>query len=211
MTTGRRVLAAPACGCVCGATLLLLWETAFPQYEGLLHAQRVNAVVLVGSGHADPRLDAPLAAAVASFQAGGGRVAMVGRHAVEADAVLPDNRGGAERLGRALTDLGHRRVGVITGPPGLTTTADRLDGLAAGGVALDLVVEGDFGREGGARGAAALLQRRPTAIVAGSDQAAIGALSVLRARGLRVPADVSLFGFDDIPAARDVTPALSTV
>ena len=50
-----------------------------------------------------------------------------------------------------------------------------------------------------------------TALVAFSDQAAIGALSVLRSRGLSVPGDVSLFGFDDIPAARDVTPALSTV
>ena len=50
-----------------------------------------------------------------------------------------------------------------------------------------------------------------TAIVAHSDQAAIGALSVLRARGVAVPGEVSVFGFDDVPAARDVTPALSTV
>jgi LacI family transcriptional regulator len=184
------------------------------RYVALLHAQRVAALVLAGSGHVDPELDAGLAAQVRSFQAGGGRVAMVGRHAIAADCVTPDNRGGGERLGRALLELGHRRIGVVSGPPGRTTTEDRLAGLAAalGAASVD-VVPGDFGRDGGARGAAALLDRGAglTAIVAASDQAAIGALSVLRGRGLAVPGDVSLFGFDDVPAARDVTPALSTV
>jgi LacI family transcriptional regulator len=183
------------------------------RYVALLHAQRVAALVLAGSGHADPELDAALAAQVGAFRAAGGSVAMVGRHAIAADCVAPDNRGGAERLGRALRELGHRRVGVITGPPGLTTTDDRLAGLTAALAAPAEVVAGDFGRAGGARGAAALLDRRGdlTAIVAASDQAAIGALAVLRERGLAVPADVSLLGFDDVPAARDVTPALSTV
>ena len=180
------------------------------RYVALLHAQRVSAIVLAGSGHVDASLDAPLAAQVASYRAGGGRVGVVGRHAIEADCVEPDNRGGAEQLGRALGELGHRRVGVITGPPGLTTTADRLDGLRAT-LEIDRLATGDFSREGGARGAAELLDHDLTAIVACSDAAAIGALAVLRERGLRVPADVSLFGFDDIPAARDVTPALSTV
>jgi LacI family transcriptional regulator, galactose operon repressor len=202
-----------------GARLVTICNTfGDPRREGryvaLLHAQRVSALVLAGSGYVDPGVDAPLAAAVRSFRAGGGRVAMVGRHAIEADSVEPDNRGGAVRLGRALADLGHRRVGVVTGPPGLTTTADRLAGLRA---TLDLdedrIVPGDFGREGGARGAGVLLDRHGdlTAIVAFSDAAAIGALSVLRGRGIDVPRDVSLFGFDDVPAARDVTPALSTV
>jgi LacI family transcriptional regulator len=183
------------------------------RYVALLHAQRVAALVLAGSGHVDPELDAGLSVQVASFLAGGGRVAMVGRHAFAADCVAPDNRAGAERLGRALLELGHRRIGVISGPPGRATTEDRLAGLAAAlGEPLE-VVPGDFGRDGGARGTAALLDRHAdlTAILAASDQAAIGALAVLRGRGLDVPGDVSLFGFDDVPAARDVTPALSTV
>jgi len=189
------------------------------RYVALLHAQRMAALVLAGSGHVDPSRDAGLAAEVASFQAGGGRVAMVGRHQIAADAVVPDNREGAERLGRALIDLGHRRIGVVTGPRGRATAEDRLDGLsaalAAGGAPLadDRVAAGDFGREGGARGTGVLLDRHAdlTALVAASDQAAIGALSVLRSRGVAVPDDVSLFGFDDVPAARDITPALSTV
>jgi LacI family transcriptional regulator len=189
------------------------------RYVALLHAQRMPALVLAGSGHMEPSSDAALAAEVRSFEAGGGRVAMVGRYNIAADCVVPDNRDGAERLGRALIDLGHRRIGVITGPSDRTTAEDRLgglaDALAAGGAPLgpDRVVPGDFGREGGVRGMSALLDRNAdlSAIVAPSDQAAIGALSVLRWRGISVPGDVSLFGFDDVPAARDVTPTLSTV
>ena len=176
------------------------------RYVALLHAQRVSALVLVGAGHVDARLDAALARQVRSFQEGGGQVAVVGRHAIEADAVLPDNRGGAERLGRALLELGHTRIGIISGPAGRTTTEDRLDGLLAvlSGVA---VAEGDFSRDGGARGMGVLLDRHHdlSAVVAPSDQAAIGARAVLRSRGVQA----ALFGFDDIPAARDF--ALSTV
>jgi LacI family transcriptional regulator len=185
------------------------------RYVAELRAQGAAAIVLTGNGSADPAHDAVLRAELASFHAGGGRVATVGRRALGADAVLPDDRGGAELLGRALLELGHRRIGIITGPPSHAATLDRLNGLADGGVPLagDRIVAGGFGREGGVRGAGALLDRHVdlTAIVAPDDQAALGALSVLRSCGLQVPGDVSLFGFGDIPAARDVTPALSTV
>jgi LacI family transcriptional regulator, galactose operon repressor len=75
------------------------------------------------------------------------------------------------------------------------------------------VVDGDFSRDGGARGAAELLERAPdiTAIVALNDPMAVGALAVLRERGIAVPDTISVAGFDDIPITRDVTPALSTV
>lgn len=185
------------------------------RYVALLNGQRVAAIVLAGSGHDDPKLDAGLGAELASYSAGGGRFAMVGRHAIEGDSVEPDNRAGAARLGRALADLGHRRIGIITGPTGRTTTQDRLQGLAGalGPLDEDFVVPGDFGRDAGARGAGVLLDRHPdlTAIVASSDMAAIGALSVLRGRAIDVPGRVSVFGFDDVPEARDVNPALSTV
>jgi LacI family transcriptional regulator len=70
-----------------------------------------------------------------------------------------------------------------------------------------------FDRDGGASATEVLLDADPrlTAIVALNDSMAIGALAVLRARGLSVPADVSVVGFDDMPIARDVTPALTTV
>jgi LacI family transcriptional regulator len=147
------------------------------RYVALLHAQRVAAIVLAGSGHEDPQLDAELSGELALYRSGGGRFAMIGRHAIEGDCVLADNLGGATRLGAALIELGHRRIGLITGPPGLTSSHDRLRGinesLAAGGAPLaeDRVVEGDFGREAGARGATVLLDRHQdlTALVACSD------------------------------------------
>jgi len=108
---------------------------------------------------------------------------------------------------------------VIGGPTLLTTTRDRIDGLRTGfadrGIRLEGgdIVEGDFSREGGVKGVEALLsgEKRPTCIVALNDAMAVGALSALRERGVRVPQDISLAGFDDIPITRDVAPALSTV
>jgi LacI family transcriptional regulator len=74
-------------------------------------------------------------------------------------------------------------------------------------------VAGDFSRDGGERACAALLDSGAefTAIFAANDMMAIGALAALRARGLAVPDDVSLAGYDDLPLSRDITPALTTV
>jgi LacI family transcriptional regulator len=70
-----------------------------------------------------------------------------------------------------------------------------------------------FDRDGGAEAVAALLDANPdlTAIVALNDSMAVGALNTLRERGIDVPARISVIGFDDMPIARDVTPALTTV
>jgi LacI family transcriptional regulator len=106
---------------------------------------------------------------------------------------------------------------VISGPPSLTTTQDRLAGirrgLAESGIEDEIVRSGDFTRDRGARATAELLDADPkiTAIFSLNDMMAIGALSVLRARGIRVPDDISVAGFDDIPIASDLWPALSTV
>ncbi|MBC8077245.1 MAG: substrate-binding domain-containing protein, partial [Chloroflexales bacterium] len=77
----------------------------------------------------------------------------------------------------------------------------------------ELIVAGDFSRDGGAHAALQLIERDPllTAIFALNDVMAVGVLAALRARGVSVPSDVSVVGFDDIPLAQDVTPTLSTV
>ncbi len=188
-------------------------------YVTLLQSQRVEALVLAGSGLDDRRYAQRLAAQVEAFAASGGRTVFIGRHNVVGDAVIPDNVGGARALGRALIGLGHRRFGLIGGPPLLTTTRDRFDGfrqaLAEAGLALPPtnVVQGDFTRDGGAAAAMALLAQAPdiTAIFALNDSMAVGALAALRERGVQVPGELSVAGFDDIPVTRDVTPALSTV
>lgn len=189
------------------------------EYVATLRAHRVEAVVLAGSGIDDQRFSQEMAAQLGAFSAAGGRVALIGRHHFPGDAVMPDNAGGARALARALLRLGHRRIGVITGPPLLTTTRDRLAGfrgaLDEAGVDLpaDQIAASDFTRESGARAAAQLLDRTPglTAVFGMNDAVAIGVMRELRARGARVPEDVSIAGFDDMPIAADVTPTLSTV
>jgi LacI family transcriptional regulator len=118
-----------------------------------------------------------------------------------------------------LLHLGHRRIGAIAGPGDYLCSRARIDGyrsaLERAGVPFDpaLVRNGDFQHEGGfARGAELLgLPDRPTAIFAGSDQQAFGVYEAARQSGLRIPQDLSVVGFDDLPVARWVSPPLTTV
>jgi len=191
------------------------------EYLGLMHEHRAATIIIAASGHDDAEYAAKLSARLRSFVDGGGRAAVVGRHAVDVPAVVPDNRGGMRALVAALITQGHRNIAVITGPSRLTTVEDRLAGvteaLGAANIALDpaLVFNGELTREGGAHAVDALYARSgavaATAIVALSDEMAIGALGALRRRGVRVPHDISLTGFDDIPSAADLEPPLTTV
>ncbi|MFF0461967.1 LacI family DNA-binding transcriptional regulator [Streptomyces mexicanus] len=127
-----------------------------------------------------------------------------------------DNRGGARAAVRHLLALGRRRIGHITGPLDQTSAVDRLDGFrdALPGADPGLVVEGDFTPAGGERAMRALLDRCPglDAVFAANDLSASGALRVLRERGLRVPEDVAVVGFDDmLPVAEQTHPPLTTV
>ncbi|MFB4195931.1 LacI family DNA-binding transcriptional regulator [Streptomyces carpaticus] len=141
-------------------------------------------------------------------------------------ALTFDNFGGARRLTGHLLDLGHRRIGYLAGPAARTTTRQRLDGhraaLAAAGAAGGepgtpeaerLTVHGGYDRASGYDGALELLRREPglTAVVAANDTVALGACAALRERGLRIPGDISVAGFDDLPFAIDAAPALTTV
>jgi LacI family transcriptional regulator len=126
---------------------------------------------------------------------------------------------GANQATAHLLELGHRRIAAITGPAGWMATEERLRGhraaLAAAGVLPDraLVVESNFEVEGGRAAAAALLDlaEPPTAIFAFNDQLAIGAMQAALERGLRVPGELSIVGFDDTAEAEIVTPRLTTV
>ncbi|MEU8841782.1 LacI family DNA-binding transcriptional regulator [Streptomyces roseus] len=127
-----------------------------------------------------------------------------------------DNRGGAREAVRHLLDRGRRRIAHIAGPLDQTSAVDRLDGYRD--VLLDadpaLIAEGDFTAAGGAGAMAALLERCPDldAVFAANDLMATGALRVLRERGLAVPGDVALVGFDDAElVAETADPPLTTV
>jgi LacI family transcriptional regulator len=128
-----------------------------------------------------------------------------------------DNVGGARMAVEHLIRLGHRRIATITGPLSMTSGQDRLNGyrqaLEARRIPIEdeWIVEGDYTESSGVAAARQLLPAAPTAIFAASDMMAIGALRALREAGLRAPQDVSLMGFDDIPTASAVEPALTTV
>jgi LacI family transcriptional regulator len=130
-----------------------------------------------------------------------------------------DNRRGARLAVDHLLDLGHRRIAHLRGPQANADAAERQRGyreaLAARDVAVepDLELPGDFREESGfaAGERLARLTPRPTAVFAANDAMAIGCLAALRAASLAVPRDLSLVGFDDVPMARYLTPALTTV
>lgn len=129
------------------------------------------------------------------------------------------NVDGALQATRYLLALGHRRIGFITGDRRLSAASERIDGycqaLRDAHVPVDpaLIVEGDFLQSGGYRAALAMLALPdpPTAIFASNDEEAFGVMDAVRQSGLRVPEDISLVGFDDVPAAARVRPSLTTV
>jgi LacI family transcriptional regulator len=126
---------------------------------------------------------------------------------------------GATQATRHLLELGHRRIAVISGPEGWMASEERLRGyqaaLAGAGVLPDprLVRHSTFRVSGGRESARQLLELpdRPTAICAFNDLMAVGAMQAARALGLRIPADLSITGFDDTGEAAIAAPALTTV
>jgi DNA-binding LacI/PurR family transcriptional regulator len=135
------------------------------------------------------------------------------------DSVTADNETGAYNATRFLLQTKHTRLAAITGPLHLTNAKERLDGFkravreARLRLAPEYIQETTFDKEGGYSKAVILLRLipRPTAIFAGNDMIALGALLAIRKAGLRCPEDVSLMGFDDLDIAEITNPSLSSV
>jgi len=132
---------------------------------------------------------------------------------------IGDDRLGGYLATRHLIDLGHRRIGIIAGPAYASSARFRTEGyrnaLAEAGITVDpdLVIESSFSIEAGTVAAEKLmnLSPRPTAIFAVNDNTAIGALSALTNRGVSVPGDVSLVGYNDIPIVSHLPTPLTTL
>ena len=129
-----------------------------------------------------------------------------------------DNATAAAEAMEHLYDLGHRRVGVVTGPLLSPLSRDRLTGALAAararGLEADVLVsQGDFSIKSGAEAAACLFSRAapPTAVFCFNDEMAMGVIAHARSRGLHVPTDLSVVGFDDIRFAECVDPPLTTI
>ncbi|KAA9165793.1 LacI family transcriptional regulator [Amycolatopsis acidicola] len=190
------------------------------EYVSMLRAQRASAILLVGSGYEDKEWARAMTTELEPYRRGGGQVAVVGRHRnLKADSAQPENRAGAKALAAALVEQGHRRFAVLAGPLNLTTVLDRLggfeEGLAEAGIALSErdVFESSFDRDGGYAAANELLaaKHKATCVFAVTDLMALGAMTALREAGRAVPENISVAGFDDIPLASDLAPALTTV
>ncbi|MGP4047566.1 LacI family DNA-binding transcriptional regulator [Streptomyces sp. 2A115] len=192
-------------------------------YLTLLQRQRAAAVVLTGGAVEHTAHATAVATKLRKLADAGTRVVLCGRPPAPTDtdavALTFDNRGGGQELTEHLIGLGHRRMGYITGPEERTTTRHRLEGhraaLAAHGIDDDpgWTVHGRYDRRSGYEATIELLRREPelTAVVAANDTVALGACAALRDSGLRIPDDVSVVGFDDLPFSVDAVPALTTV
>jgi len=185
----------------------------------LLKRQRARAIVVAGGRLDDRAGTADLRRALALYRQTGGRVAGIGQPVLGVDTVVVDNAGGAAELARELHRLGYRSFAMLGGPERHLTAWERreafLGALADLGVDVpdERVIPGGFDHEGGARSLRRLLATgiRPEVVFAVNDVMALGALGAARELGVRVPDDIALAGFDDIPTLRDVTPGLTTV
>ncbi|NML35345.1 LacI family DNA-binding transcriptional regulator [Paraburkholderia antibiotica] len=135
-------------------------------------------------------------------------------------AGLPiDNLQGARDATRHLIEHGHREIAFIAGPPTHDDAIERLDGYRSAleeagiGFNAELVEQGDYLETGGVAAMERLMARHPSfsAVFCANDQTAYGARLAMFRRGVRVPEDVSLIGFDDLPTSSYMTPPLTTV
>jgi LacI family transcriptional regulator len=189
-------------------------STSARQWLENLRARASDGVILVTSV-----LDQPLEAELRRLAVPMVVIDPAGQPSYDVPTIGATNWAGGLAATEHLIRLGHQRIGFIVGPKRLLCSRARLDGYRAGleaaGLSYDekLIRQGDFYNESGFTAADALLTMAepPTAIFASSDQMAFGVYEAIRRHRLRVPEDVSVVGFDDLPEARWSSPPLTTV
>ncbi|GAA4629621.1 LacI family DNA-binding transcriptional regulator [Actinoallomurus vinaceus] len=189
----------------------------------LMREQRAEAVILVGGVPETPEYQERMGRLAHALDASGSRLVLCGRPALDGDVpqtvVEYDNEGGAFAVTSYLLSAGHERIALLGTVDDMPTSTARVQGyeraLRGRGLSADpkLMVEGDFTRRSGYRATRELLDRKIefSAVFAMTDMIAAGVLLALREAGIRVPEDVSVVGYDDIPLAEDLLPALTTV
>lgn len=191
--------------------MLSLAEPGFQhRIEDVARQNLVDGVIFSASQHRDPQMTSLLESGV--------RFVSIGRSSVpDVSFVDVDNVAGGRDATAHLLGLGRRRIATITGPSFAIAARDRLRGyreaLVANGIEIDdeLIIEVDFSEAAGRSAMRRLLTKRPDAVFAGSDRLAAGAMSEIIAAGLRVPEDIAVVGFDDVPLAKRLEPPLTTV
>ncbi|MCH7229818.1 LacI family transcriptional regulator [Glycomyces sp. L485] len=189
----------------------------------LMREQHAEAVIVVGGAWDNESYTERMTYFAKALDKSGSHLALCGRPSlgqdVPATTVHYDNEGGAYAMTSHLLSAGHRKISYIGASGGFSTTDERVAGFrrahADYGVDFDesLVLPGEFSKASGYETTKRLLAERDdiTAIFGATDMVAAGVLRALRELDLRVPEDMSVVGFDDIPLASDLTPALTTV
>ncbi|MFC1401839.1 MULTISPECIES: LacI family DNA-binding transcriptional regulator [Streptacidiphilus] len=226
-TFGATAAGAESVAAANGHLLLLCTTHGIPERErqviATLCEQRAAAVLLVGSSGTDRAYTERIGGYVRDLAAVGSKLLFCGRPGLpglpQVRSVDYDHGGGIRSAVSHLAELGHRSVGYVGAPRGGTMADLRLDGYLAGvrenGLEASprLVAQAQNTIEEGERATPLLLDadRPPTALVCMTDNVAVGAYRAARARGLRIPEDLSIVGFDDVPVVGDLTPGLTTV
>jgi LacI family transcriptional regulator len=189
----------------------------------LMREQRADAVILAGGVVENDDYRERMRRYAQGLEDAGSRLVLCARPSLGPDfpaiTVEYENVGGAHAATTHLLAAGHRKILMAAGPVGLTTSDQRVEGyrtaLAAYGQPVDpaLITHGPWGRQGGYHRVRELLAAglEFTAIFAGQDGFAAGAMAALREAGRRIPEDVSIVGYDDEPSAADFNPPLTTV
>lgn len=194
-------------------------EFALAGYRAILFNERTDASVeqrlrdLINGAAVDGLVyvSATLGTPLPGHRARDIPVVLVNRYvdSAHADTVVSDNHRGGRLVAQAMLELGHRRIALVTGPENTTTSRDRERGfrelLQASGVQFDETLRrvGQYSHHSGYQWCLELLaaEPRPTAVFAANDVIAFGALDAARRLGVRVPAELSVVGFDDIDMA----------
>jgi LacI family transcriptional regulator len=190
-------------------------------YLRTLQDYRADGIILAGSSFETPSTTEIVTTIINSIQSRGAAIVSLSSNDLEAPTIQIDNIGGAQALTAHLIELGHRRIAFIAGPEHLKVAEQRKQGyqqaLAEAGIDFqpELVLAGNFTQAQGEAAAYQLAQfsaaDRPSAVFASNDETAFGLMSGLSQLGWRIPDDISICGFGDVPMAKMVTPGLTTV
>lgn len=185
------------------------------RYVEMLCLSRASGVIFAGGGLDEPHYRRAMSGYARSIADYGGAIVALQPRAERWPSEVPDNRTGARLVTEHLLALGHVGIVMISGPATLRTSRERelgyVDAMNKAGWKPHIVAA-DFTPAGGAQAMAGLLgDRSVTAVFVATDSMALGALAELRRQGTRVPEDISVAGFDDIPGLEFIHPHLTTV
>ncbi len=193
---------------------VMLW-LAEPEYERrmisrILHNGLVDGVVIASIPINDPMIQSLIESKMPFV--------LVGRHpTVDVNYLDVDNLKAGQKATKHLINLGYKRIATITGLQNQVSGYDRYQGylnaLQESGIPIkpELIVEGNYTEDGGYAAMQKLIKYKPDAVFAASDMMAFGAMQALKEANLKIPDDVALVGFDDLPASAKTVPPLTTI